>query len=657
MSRARPGCAADTAGGRSHRGFKGAPALRRAMKLARRIAGPPFEAPDETIVDVVRRAARDDGSAPAFLLDDRTVSWREAEAWARRAANGLLAMGVRAGDKVAIVSETRAEWVVADLAILAVGGVSVSIFATLQGENVLRLMADSGARVAFVEDAAQLGKVRSLPEAAAIDWIVLSGDAPREGAVGKRATTLRELEAAGEGHALAHPRALDERVAAVRPSDAAVIIYTSGTTGRQKGAVLTHRNLVACAASAIAHLGLRPQPTGLAFLPLAHSYARQNSVVVAMLAGHVAFSRPSRLQQDLPRVRPTLLPAVPRLYERMHARIWEKVRAMPARRQRVFRAAERAAVDMGRALLTRRAPSLGLRARHALFERLVYARIRREAGLDRLDLAITGAAAMREDLLCFYRGLGVRIVEGWGLTETSAPATVNPPDEPKAGTVGKPMPGVEVALAEDGEILVRGAIVFAGYHALPDDTREAFVEAEGATWFRTGDVGEIDDEGYLRIVDRKKELEVLSTGKKVAPTPIEERLKASPLVAEALVVATDRKLVGCLIQPDHSELLRWADARGVAYDASLTERARDPSGEEHVARVDPSLVQRDDVRALFAAEVARANEGLFPYEQIKSFALTAEAFRAERGEITPTLKKRRSAILRGRRDEIDAIFR
>lgn len=624
-----------------------------APTIVQHAAGGPLSVPDWTLIDVLRRTARDHPERVAFLARDGTPerTWRDVESWARRVAHGLMALGLRPGERAAVLSETRAEWVIADAAIMMAGGVTVSAFPTLAPASLRAALRASKARIAFVETRA-LAETLAAEETGIEHWITFEGEASDA----KGAQTFRDLEATGEPGARENPAALDERAARVRPDDVAAILFTSGTTGEPKGAALTHRNLVSNSVASIEHLKLKSHPVGLAFLPLAHSYQRQSAVVLTLLAGSVAFSTPARLAEDLPRVRPTLLPAVPRLYERLHARIQSTVRAQPARRQRIFGAAERAASEHGRLRLAGAPIPRRLRLRHALFDALVYKRIRRMGGLDRLDLAITGAAAMREDLLRFFTGIGVRIVEGYGLTETAAPSTVNPPHMIRPGTVGTPLPGTEVAIAEDGEILLHGPHVFVGYDGLAAQSAEMFATIDGKRWLLTGDVGSLDDAGYLRILDRKKELEILDTGKNVAPLPIEERLKASPLIAEAVVVAHNRKFVGCLIQPDYEHLHRWAQAEGIPFDASRATEGVGASGERGVVATDLALLADARVNALYAREVAAANESFAPFEQVKAFRLLAAALSPERGEITPTLKKRRRVILEERRADIDAMF-
>ena len=625
-----------------------------APTIVRRAAGGPLQVPDWTLVDVLQRAAREHPQRPAFLASDGAAerTWSEVAAWAQRVAHGLVAMGLRPGDRVAIISETRAEWVIVDAAIMMAGCVSVSVFPTLAPAAIREALRASRSRVAFVEGAALADDALPVER-----WVRLDGAAADDDEAGKRAMTLAALEALGARAAADAPDAVAARAARVRPDDVAAILFTSGTTGEPKGASLTHRNLVSNSLASIEHLQLRPHPVGLAFLPLAHSYQRQSAVVLTLLAGSVAFSAPDRLRADLPRVRPTLLPAVPRLYERLYARIEATAREQPRRRQRIFAWAAATAREHGRRVMSGGRVPLALRARHAFFDALVYRRIRGMAGLDRLDLAVTGAAAMREDLLCFFGGIGVRIVEGYGMTETAAPSTANPPDAVRAGTVGTPLPGVEVAIVDDGEILLRGPNVFVGYDGLPAQTAAMFADVDGERWLLTGDVGSLDDDGYLRILDRKKELEILDTGKNVAPMPIEERLKASALVAEAVVVAHGRKYVGCLIQPDYERLHAWARENGVTFDATRVEEDVGASGERGVVSTDRALLEDARVRALYAGEVAAANETLGGFEQVKGWRLLATALSPRAGEITPTMKKRRRVILETRRADVEALFR
>ncbi|HWG89975.1 MAG TPA: long-chain fatty acid--CoA ligase [Candidatus Thermoplasmatota archaeon] len=625
----------------------------------RTVSGGSLEVPEKTLPAVLFETAARWGDKPAFLPGpgEAPVTWGEAARRVQEAAKGLLALGLQRGDRVAIVAETCPEWPLADYAILAAGGVTVTVFPTLTQEQTAFLLQDSGTRFAFVGTAALATKLAGAREAApALEALVGVGPEKPESLGSVRFLPLDGLLDLGRRHAATFPRALEERLAGLRPEDVATLVYTSGTTGGPKGAMLTHRNFVASVAASVKALGLEPHPVALAFLPLAHVYQRQNAFLLTALGGAAAFSTPPTLAQDLPRVQPTLVASVPRLYERIHDQIERRVAGMLPHRRALFRAAAAFARERGRGLAEGREFTARERALHRLYDLLVYRRVRRLIGATRLQMAITGSAAIRRDLLEFFHGIGVPILEGYGLTETAAPTNVNLPGRFRAGTVGPPLPGVEQRLAEDGEILVRGPVVFLGYHNRPQDTAEAFVTIDGQAWFRTGDLGEFDDQRYLRIVDRKKELEVLDTGKKIAPVPLEERLKESPYVAEALVVATGRKYAGCLIQPDYAALLQWLGARGIPYDRTGVESGVDATGTTTVLSVGAAVLRHPQVLALYQQEVDRLNATLAPFEQVRAFRLVPAAFSVESGELTPTLKKRRRVILERHAALVEELF-
>jgi long-chain acyl-CoA synthetase len=356
---------------------------------------------------------------------------------------------------------------------------------------------------------------------------------------------------------------------------------------------------------------------------------------------------------DFKDTRPMVIASVPRLYERMYAQIVRKIEEDPPARQRIFHAAAQTAREYGRAISNGGTAPLGLRLRHRLFDALVYKKIREATGMTRIVYGTTGAAAIRPDLLYFFMGVGIPILEGYGLTETSAPSNVNPPSKFKPGTVGPPFPGMEMMLAEDGEILMKGPNVFQGYYKLPRETAEAFTP-DG--WFKTGDIGAFDEDGYLRIVDRKKELEVLSTGKKIAPVTVEEKLKLSPFVGEALLTATDRKFAGCLIQPNFDKLVAWADENGVRYDKELVVVKPDPTGVPTTYAVGRDLLDDPKVRALLQAEVDACNAKCADFEQIKAWELADHVFTMDRDELTPTLKKKRRVILKNYKPLVEKMF-
>jgi long-chain acyl-CoA synthetase len=337
----------------------------------------------------------------------------------------------------------------------------------------------------------------------------------------------------------------------------------------------------------------------------------------------------------------------------MYAQILKRVEEGPAGKQRIFHRAADVAREYGRALSNGGQPGFGLRLRHAVFDKLVYGKLRDALGMTQMVVSITGAAAIRPDLLYFFQGIGVPILEGYGLTETSAPSNVNPPHKFRPGTVGPPFPGMEMTLAEDGEILMKGPNVFQGYYNLASETKDAFTE-DG--WFRTGDIGAFDEDGYLRITDRKKELEVLNTGKKIAPVTVEEKLKVNPFCGEALLVATDKKFAGCLIQPNFDALVAWADKNGVSYDKGKIVIKPDPTGAPTTYAVGRDLLEDPKVKGLYQKAVDECNAKCADFEQIKVWRLADHMFTVDRDELTPTLKKKRRVIHKNYKPLIDGMF-
>ncbi|HUR69154.1 MAG TPA: AMP-binding protein, partial [Candidatus Thermoplasmatota archaeon] len=394
--------------------------------------------------------------------------------------------------------------------------------------------------------------------------------------------------------------------------------------------------------------------TTLVFLPLAHCYGRLQLQHAIHINGIISFGSPATLVDDLKEVRPVYLASVPRLYERMYAQIVKKVEeGNDERKKKIFARAAGTAREYGKAIANGGKPGLGLRVKHALFDKLVYAKLREALGLTALKIGITGSAAIRPDLLYFFQGIGVPIYEGYGLTETSAPSNVNLPWKFKPGTVGPPFPGMEMTLADDGEVLMKGPNIFKGYLNQPAETKDAFNE-EG--WFKTGDIGKFDEDGFLAIVDRKKEIEVLNTGKKIAPVTVEEKLKLNPLVADALLVATDRKFAGCLVQPNFDALVAWADKNGIAYDKNKVVVKPDPTGQPMTYQVGRDLLDAPQVRAQFQKAIDDTNARCADFEQIKTFAFADHAFTMDRDELTPTLKKKRRIIVQHYKTQIEGMF-
>ena len=552
---------------------------------------------------------------------------------------GLSEAGMGPGDRVAIVSESRPEWLLADLAILAGGGVTVPIFPTLSGTQARHILQDSGARLAFVSNQAQLDKIQTIRhELPALQAVVVFDDAAVDAAAPPASvTTLAALRARGHARMLGEwgmGRAFRDRAKAVQPADLATIIYTSGTTGEPKGVVLTHHNLATNMLASVAILRIGDEERALSFLPLSHSFERMLSYVCLSNGITIVFAESTdTIARDILTVKPTLMTGVPRVFEKLEARIVEKGRELPEPRRSLFNWALGVGRARGRAELQGRRPSPLVALESKVADRLVWSKIRENLG-GHLRNIVSGSAPLPASVAEFFQGIGLPITEGYGLTETSPVLTGNPPGAARLASVGKPIPGVEIRIADDGEILARGPNIMAGYYNKPDATAEVIRDG----WFHTGDVGRLDADGYLYITDRKKDLIITAGGKNVAPQPIEAVLKRSPLVAEAVLLGDRRRFVSALIVPDF---------------AALERRLRDlgrPLGERG------ALVVREDVLGLYQEIVDALNRDLAQFERIKKFGLLDAEFSIATGELTPTLKVRRKVIEARWRDVIERMY-
>ncbi len=632
------------------------------------VDGGPLTVRNETPIQLLWRMADEHPDGGGYWFRDSADapwtqwSWPDVRRQVSRLAAGLQEAGMGPGDRVAIWSDTRVEWRLIDQAVLAVGATVVPVYPTLAPDQVAHILGDANCKGLVVERQALLDTLPLGASDGATVWLM---EAPTDSSDATATATLDELRAAGDGRLAAHPTCIDEAVVASDPSAGCTIIYTSGTTGTPKGAMLTNQNWSASTQANVAGLGLDGirDPSIVMFLPLAHVAGYAASLAVTALGGTLAWSHPTRFAADLQSVRPTLMMGVPRIFERIIARVEEAVGDAPRVRQFLWHRARRCASEMGRALEDGGQPGLGLRLRHALWDRLVGTKLRARLGFDRVQLGLIGAAAVRPDLLYLLQGLRLGIVEAYGLTESTGMVTSNPFHSYRAGSVGIPMPGVAVGLGDEEEVLLAGPAVFGGYLNLEAETSEAFVERDGRRWLRTGDVGRIDADGYLHIVDRIKELEVLDTGKMVAPLRVEEMLKgSSPLVEDAVLIGTGKKYVAALIQPAYDALLQWArkegiaEASGDARDDPETVRLVDPTGEERTYGLGPRLLEHPRIRKAYEDAVEACNARLADFERIKRFDLVPHAFTVDRGELTPTFKKRRKIILSNHGPRIDALF-
>ena len=582
----------------------------------------------DSVVAVVFEHERDDPDYVIFqrLIDGgwTDVTCAQAAAQIRSAARGLIAQGVNPGDRVAILSATRYEWVILDYAILAAGGVTVPIYETSSADQVRWVLEDSGAVLAFAETDAHAQLIEKLADELPALRTVLGIEWSGPSALDVLSGAGLSIDA-GE---------LDRRVAELRSTDPATLIYTSGTTGRPKGCQLTHSNLIyetRGAATCFPTL-LQKAERLLVFLPLAHVLARALSM--SAFANKVTQGYTSDIKNLVPMFgvfKPTVVVSVPRVFEKVYNTA--ELNAQDSGKGKIFAIAARTAIEWSEAQ-DAGGPGLLLRAKHELFDRLVYGKLRAALG-GNCRAAISGGAPLGARLCHFYRGVGVTIYEGYGLTETSAAITVNRVGDERVGTVGKLLPGNSMAISDDGEVLVRGGVVFGGYWRNEKATGEAIVNG----WFHTGDLGRVDDDGFLSITGRIKEIIVTAGGKNVAPAVLEDQLRAHPLISQAMAVGDNKPFIGALITIDPEAFDVWKQHHGKEATASVEDLAADP---DLVAEIDLAVKQ--------------ANQAVSKAEAIREFRILPSDFTVLTGELTPTLKVKRAVVARRFAADIEAIY-
>ena len=536
-------------------------------------------------------------------------------------ARELKKWGLRKGDRLAILSENRPEWAVADFAALLLGGVVVPIYSTLTAQQTAYILCDSGARVVVVSSAKQLEKVLSIKDQTAVEKVVVMDPIETSNAVSmqrlmREGSTDRDSE-------------LEARARTIAAHDLASIIYTSGTTGTSKGVQLTHGNLASNIAHSLDGFDIGPGEISVSFLPLSHVTARHADFALLYRGVTLAYCPfIEDLPQALQEVSPTIFIAVPRVYEKIYSQVVQKVKSFPKS------AVYRWAVSVGR---SHRHKILGGKRPTSpswkLANKMVYSQVHARMG-GRVEIFVSGGAPLGRELAEWYASIGIRLHEGYGLTETSPVIAINTPRAHKVGTVGRPLPNVEVRIAEDSEILVRGPSVFQAYWNRPEETSNAFVDG----WFKTGDIGNLDEEGFLSVTDRKKDLLKTSGGKFIAPQPIENSIKLHALIGTAVVLGDRRKFACVIVSPHFPLLEEWARDNQVSFSSRK------------------ELVANPKVKALYEGIVAEVNRGLARYETLKKVLLVAEEFTATDGTLTPTLKLRRKVIEDRYRKQIDDLY-
>ncbi|KQV72751.1 long-chain fatty acid--CoA ligase [Nocardioides sp. Root122] len=579
------------------------------------------------LTDDVVTNAREAGDAAVFSRDTgdgwADVTAAEFHDEVRAVAKGLIAAGVEAGDRVALLSKTRYEWTLFDYAIWFAGAVTVPIYETSSAEQIGWILADSGTRAVVAEGADHLARVREARQ---------TGDLAELQHVWSIADNA--VDVLGRLGSDISDEVLEQRRTTATPSDLATLIYTSGTTGKPKGCMLTHGNFMfelGVAVDELHELFDKEGASTLLFLPLAHVFARIIQVGCVKSRARMGHSADIKnLVADLGEFQPTFILAVPRVFEKVFNTASQ--RATADGRGKVFDRAADVAIAYSRALDGPKVP-LRLRAQHALFDKLVYGKLRQALG-GCCTYAISGGAPLGDRLGHFYRGIGLVVLEGYGLTETTAALSANLPDATKIGTVGRPLPGTSVRVADDGELLFKGGQVFTGYWGNEAATQEAL---GGEGWFHTGDVGEVDEEGFVRITGRKKEILVTAGGKNVAPAVLEDRLRAHALVDQCLVVGDGQPFIGALVTIDRETFPAWAAQHEKTGDVA-------------------DLVDDPDLVAVVQEAVDDANKAVSKAESIRKFTILPGEWSEEGGQLTPSLKLKRNVVVREARAEIDALY-
>lgn len=579
-----------------------------------------------TIAHMYQERVRLSGDGVSYYYPENgryhPVTWNQAYQTISELALGMWALGLRHGDRVAIISNSRHEWHSTDQAGLRLGAILVGIYPTTVTEQVHYILDHSESRIVFLEDSQQLERLSAmLTNLPTLETIVLIDPS---GAPAGNWLTLADVAQRGRDLLASQPDLLHQTLDAVQPDNIAALVYTSGTTGLPKGVVLRHRHLFSVCQSVQEFLDVQGGENGVVYLPMSHILQRVN-MYLGSYCNVVGYYAPEMLQvmTTVQAAQPSTFTGVPRIFEKVHARILAGIAQAPPNRQKIFHSALAAGLERSRHLQNGAAVPLLLRLKYGVYERLVFKKLRHALFGQNVRYMTSGAAPISKEILAFFHAIGLTIIEGYGLTETSSPITLNHPNRFKFGTVGPALPGSAVKIAEDGEILLKGPGVFSEYYKNPEATAAAFTE-DG--WFCSGDIGELDSDGFLRVTDRKKNLIITAAGKNIAPAPIENQMMNSPFVSQALVLGDRRKYLVALLTLDGEAMGQWCERQGKGA-LSLAEMAAD-----------------GEVQGLIEGVVAEVNGRLASYETIKQFRILPEEFSVANGTLTPSLKLKRKPV-------------
>lgn len=562
--------------------------------------------------------------------DYRPISTDEFANQVKHLALGLKDLGYNAGDKLIILSENRPEWVMTDLANLCLGGVTVPIYTSLVPDQIKYIIDNSDAKVIVFSGEEMWEKIKPIrADLIKVEHTITYQEAGAEGSL-----TLADIQKRGERLAQEQPGLFEDLALKVKPEDVASIIYTSGTTGVPKGVMLMHSNFVSNVLSVTDIIEFTEKDTVLSFLPLSHVLERMVTFAYLYKGCSIAYAESiESVAENLGEIRPHIMVSVPRVFEKIYAKVMDNVLASSSMKRKIFFWAARVGREYGKSKLLNQRISGFLQFKKNLAHKLVFSKIIEKTG-GRVRFFVSGGAPLSKDIAEFFYAMGLIVLEGYGLTETSPCIAVNTLENIKFGSVGKPIPGVEVKIAEDGEILTRGPHVMKGYYKMEAETQETIKDG----WFYTGDIGNLDGEEFLTITDRKKDIIVTAGGKNVAPQPIENILKTNSYVSNAVIIGDKRKFIAALVVPNFEKLVEYADANNIMYS--------DYS----------DLVRNDQIKNFIESEISRATPALASYEKIKKVALLDREFEIEREEITPTLKVKRNIIEQKYRGIIDSLY-